>query len=122
MPYAKEMLGVKEGLKCEKVLGLSWNWHEDLFVFELTELANRADGLPVTKRSILKVGAAMFDPLGIISPVLVSVKVLFQELCENKVDWDDELKNEEKKRWIGWLEDLKGAGEMSVPRCLYREP
>lgn len=31
--YAKEMLGVKAGTKCEKVLGLSWNCDEDLFVF-----------------------------------------------------------------------------------------
>ena len=117
--YAKEMLGVKVGTKCEKVLGLSWNCDQDLFVFELTELAKRADGLPVTKRSILKVVAGLYDPLGVIGPVVVSVRLLFQELCANKVDWDDELKDEERKRWIGWLDDLRTAKEVSVPRCVY---
>ena len=64
----------------------------------------------------------MYDTLGIISPVLVSVKVLFQELCSNKVEWDEELKDEEKKRWVSWIDDLKGVREISVPRCVYRVP
>ena len=75
--YAKEMLGLKEESKCERVLGLSWNCDKDLFVFELVGSTSRADGLPVTKRSILKVVAGMYDPLRIISPVVVSIKVLF---------------------------------------------
>ena len=60
--------------------------------------------------------------LGIISPVVVSVKVLFQELCEKKVGWDEELKEGERKRWIGWLDDLRSAKEVNVPRCVYRMP
>ena len=56
------------------------------------------------------------------SPVVVSVKVLFQELCEKKVGWDEELKEEERKRWIGWLDDLRSAKEVNVPRCIYRMP
>lgn len=120
--YAKEMLGRKEGTTNEKVLGLSWNCNEDLFNFELFALAKKADGLAITKRSILKIAAGMYDPLGIISPILVSVKVLFQELCSNKVEWDEELKDEEKKRWVSWIDDLKGVNEISVPRCVYRVP
>ena len=120
--YAKEMLGSKEESKCERVLGLSWNCDEDLFVFELVKSASRADGLPVTKRSILKVVAGMYDLLGIISPVVVSIKVLFQELCEKKVGWDEELKERERKRWIGWLDDMRSAKEVTVPRCVYRMP
>ena len=120
--YAKEMLGRKEGTTSKKVLGLSWNCNEDLFIFEFLALAKRADGLPITKRSILKIAAGMYDPLGIVSPILVSVKVLFQELCSNKVEWDEELKDEEKKRWVSWIDDLKGVREISVPRCVYRVP
>ena len=101
------MLGRKEGMRNERILGLSWDCNEDLFIFELSALAKKADGLAVAKRSILKIVAGMYDPLGIISPVLVSVKVLFQE---------------EKKRWVSWLNDLKGVREISVPRCVYRVP
>lgn len=76
----------------------------------------------MTKRSILKVAAGMYDPLGIISPVVVIIRVLFQELCAKKVEWDKELKDGEKKRWIGWLDDLRSAREVTVPRCVYRMP
>ena len=120
--YAKEMLGLKEESKCEWVLGLSWNCDEDLFGFELVRSASRVDGLPVTKQSILKVVAGMHDPPGIISPVVVSIKVLFQELCEKGVGWDEELKEGERKSWIEWLDDLRRATEISVPRCVHRMP
>ena len=35
--------------------------------------------------------AKIFDPLGIISPVTFQIKVLFQEVCKQKIDWDDPL-------------------------------
>jgi len=43
-------------------------------------------------------------------------------LCEKKVGCDEQLKEGEKKRWIGWLDDLKSAKEVAVPRCVYRMP
>ena len=88
----------------------------------MSALTIKADGLAVTKRSILKIAGGLYDPLGIVSPVLVGVKVLFQELCSNKVEWGEELSNERKKRWVSWVEDLKGVGEISVARCVYRVP
>ena len=53
--YVKEMLGTKN----EKVLGLSWDYIKDLFIFELSTLVKKADGLGVTKKSILKIAAGM---------------------------------------------------------------
>ncbi|KAL9955947.1 hypothetical protein ACROYT_G037353 [Oculina patagonica] len=117
--YAKATLGAKVGTKNEKVLGQSWNCASDTFVFELSEMVEKADGLPATKRNILKVIAGMYDPLGLLSPVLVSMKVLFQELCVSKVDWDERITSESEKSWIGWLKDLKETKEIHVPRCVY---
>ena len=93
-----------------------------MYFFNCPHLQIKADGLAVTKTSILKIAAGMYDPLGIVSPVLVGVKVLFQELCSTKVEWDEELTDEGKKRWVCWVEDLKGVGEISVARCVYRVP
>ena len=116
--YAKATIGANTSSKNEKVLGQSWNCELDLFVFELSDVAERADGLPVTKRSILEVIAGMYDPIGLLSPVLVIMKVLFQELCASKVEWDKRLTGEFEKRWRGWLRDLKEAKEVHVPRCI----
>lgn len=74
------------------------------------------------KRSILKIAAGMYDPLGIVSPVLVCVKVLFQELCSKKIERNEELMNEGKTRFVSWVDDLKGVGEISVATCVYRIP
>ncbi len=117
--YAKATIGAKVKTKSEKIPGLSWNCESDTFVFELSEMVEKADGLPVPKRNILKVFAGMYDPLGFLSPVIVGMKVLSQELCVSKVDWDERITSEIEKSWIGWLRDLKETKEIHVPRCVH---
>lgn len=59
------------------------------FIFELSKLMKKAGGFAVTKWSILQVVKGTYEPPGLTSPVLISKKVLFLELCVNKVKWDD---------------------------------
>ena len=76
--------------QCEqKVFGVNWNYLEDCLILPLKPLAQLACELPPTKGSILKVVAKIFHPLGIISPVTFQMKVLFQELCKQKINWHD---------------------------------
>ena len=77
-----------------KILGLSWDTYEDYFCFEFKELIKFVESLPPTKRSLLRVSAKIFDPLGFLSPFTVSTKILFQSLCLDKVKWDDRLEGE----------------------------
>ena len=37
----------------------------------------------------MKLDASFFDPLGLVCPVVLQPKLLFQELRELKVDWDE---------------------------------
>ena len=117
--YAKAMLGWKEDVRSEKVLGQEWDCQTDMFHFNLGKLEAKAKGLVATKRNVLSLLASLFDPLGIVSPVTVSVKILFQELCEDKVGWDDKLNGERASRFEKWLKELKSVGKVRVPRCLY---
>ena len=57
----------------------------------------RAKGLVPTKRNILTVLAGLYDLLGVVSPVAVYIKILFQELCLEGVGWDDEIDDRKKK-------------------------
>ena len=61
----------------------------------------------------------MFDPLGIISPVTVCMKMLFQELCRDSIGWDDELNGEAKKKWNDWVVDLSRITGIAISRCVY---
>ena len=45
----------------------------------------------VTKRSILGTMAALFDTIGLLCPISVAPKVLFQDLCLEKLGWDNPL-------------------------------
>jgi hypothetical protein len=57
--------------------------------FDFESIIIAAGKLKPTKRNVLSELSRIFDPLGIISPVLVSMKLLFQELCSENYDWDD---------------------------------
>ena len=87
--------------------------------FNFVDLINEAKSLPPTKRSLLKISAKIFDPLGLISPLTIQWKVLFQLLCNESVEWDDELSDEHLKKWDLLISDLHSLNNVCVPRCYF---
>ncbi|KMQ84915.1 hypothetical protein RF55_16893 [Lasius niger] len=59
-----------------KTLGVLWNHQEDLLQYNMK---NTSDS-KVTKRVILSAIAQIFDPLGLIGPILVVAKIIMQQL------------------------------------------
>ena len=95
--YAKSSLYMPLGSKGQKVLGLAWDFEKDAISLDLAAIAKRAEGLTATKRNTLKLLAGIFDPLGIIGPVTITAKILFQEPCREKIGWDDPLDELDKE-------------------------
>ena len=58
-----------------KVLGVTWNKNNDKFVFDFSNLVEIAIGTDPTKRNILKLIGMFFDPLGLISPIILQPKL-----------------------------------------------
>ena len=106
--YSQTQLGANNStISCErKILGLNWDIAKDTFMFYFDWLVQFAKELPLTKRSVLKVVAKLYDPLGLISPLFMTVKALFQDLCKLKISWDEPLNEELVLRYSGWLSDL----------------
>lgn len=48
----------------------------------LEEIAAAAVNLGPTKRSIVSLVGKIYDPLGLLSPIVVRFKMFLQELCE----------------------------------------
>ena len=117
--FAKFTLGSEVSKNCPKVLGLPWDFENDVIHFNFEKIVAKAQEIPPTKRNLLSVLASMFDPLGIISPVIVCMKMLFQELCRDSVGWDDELSGEAKKKWNDWVVDLSRIKGIAISRCVY---
>ena len=99
--YAKTMTGTTTNTNSNtvKVLGSIWDSESDTLQFNFVDLINEAKSLPPTKRFLLKISAKIFDPLGLLSPFTIQWTVLFQLLCNEGVEWDDELSDEHLKKW-----------------------
>lgn len=65
-------------------------WHSKKYVIKY-EVKHINLKQPITKRHILSVVAQIYDPLGLLGPVILKAKVLLQKLCELKISWDDSL-------------------------------
>ena len=77
--YAKTELGSSDDVNRDP--------ENDQFYFDFPKIHEYGKELPTTKRSVLKLSAKLFDD----SPFVVQLKILFQQLCLEKVDWDKEL-------------------------------
>ncbi|XP_062703605.1 uncharacterized protein LOC134286057 [Aedes albopictus] len=71
-----------------KALGISWEPATDQFRFIVGPFSVDK---PITKSKILSVIAQLYDPLGLIAPVVVSAKILMQLLWTISIDWNDEV-------------------------------
>ena len=118
--FARYSVGNQESESDEtKVLGLSWDSKNYEFKFSCKNLINLPSELPVTKRSVLSVAARIYDPLGIILPVVIPIKVLFQRICRRKGLWNQELDNDHVLMWKKWISELRKPHEISLPRCYF---
>ena len=104
----------------QRTLGLIWNYASDSFVFDLVGYTNIAAELPLTKRSVLSVVARLFDPLGLLAPIIVPMKVLFQELCVSKYGWDSPLNDTSSHKFLDWNHELRKVSHIVLPRCYFQ--
>lgn len=81
---------------------------------------SHVSSLPDTKRSVLKLAAKVFDPMGLLTPFTINMKILFQSLCTKGVDWEDKLEGKVLTRWQSLLNDLRGLTDVRVPRCYFK--
>ena len=102
-----------------KFLGINWDVDTDEFHFDLSELIAFAQALPSTKRSVLKLSAKIFDPMGLVTPFTINMKMLFQSLCTTGVDWDDKLEGTELASWNSFIAELQALKDVKIPHCYF---
>ncbi|CAB4028133.1 Hypothetical predicted protein, partial [Paramuricea clavata] len=100
-----------------KVLGLARVNDRDAIKFSF-DVVQRAVEWVATRRNVLCLLADIFDPLGLISSILVELKVLFQELCVAGLGSDDEFHGIYKQKWNSCLGQMGKVGEICINRCV----
>ena len=68
----------------KKVWGLAWVISNNAINFYFERLVEEVFDLPMTTRSILSISARIYDPLELLSPITIQMKMLFQIICQNK--------------------------------------
>ena len=62
--------------------------------------------------------ASVYDPLGIVSPLLLVAKTIYRQICDSKHSWDAPLQEVFKNKWISWIESLPSL--QVIPRIIPR--
>ncbi|XP_063979910.1 uncharacterized protein LOC135163933 [Diachasmimorpha longicaudata] len=120
-PQALETLGISSTQSIiqfqepiTKVLGLYWHQTTDTFQYKSKEF----DSAVFTKRTTLSEIAQLFDPLGLIAPVVTRGKIIIQDLWKLKLNWDEPLPEDYQRQWKDFRLNLNTLNQISVPRWL----
>jgi hypothetical protein len=96
-----------------KVLGLQWSQRDDTFLYIV-----QPERLVSTKRGMLSLIARIFDPLGLLAPVIFFAKHLMQRVWQLGISWDDPLPPEIVDVWNKFVADLPVLQQVTVPRFI----
>ncbi|XP_038071855.1 uncharacterized protein LOC119740577 [Patiria miniata] len=117
--WSKEVKGLQidqDVLPPEKTLGVLWCMESDTFGFEINVKVREP-----TRRGILSIVSSVYDPLGMVSAAIMPAKLLLQDLCRLKLNWDEKIPQEHLHKWNLWLMDLPKLECISVDRCFKPE-
>lgn len=99
----------QDSLPTQRSLGVYWDLTKDTFTFKVC-----IPRKPYTRRGVLSVVNAVYDPLGLAVPVLLEGKLLLQQLVRMgrgknnnaTLGWDDPLPDSLLQKWQRWRDSL----------------
>ena len=119
--YTKATLGAALPMQFgeQKILGVRWDVGNDQLRFGFDDIARLATELEPTKRHLVSIVGRFYDPMGLLSPIVIRFKILFQELCSRKQEWDQTLDGDLLQKWNKLISELQCSPTMSLPRCFW---
>ena len=103
-------------LPAERALGVHWNTHQDVLGIQIKSMN------PIcTRRGLLSIMSSIYDPMGLVVPYVLVAKKIFQDECRFGKGWDEPLSEENRQRWLRWLDDLPLLEDFHIKRCLLPE-
>ena len=114
--FAKQQLGTTSTPGKGKLLGVTWDKSEG--TLGVTFPNSPAE---LTKRGILANLAKVYDPLGLVSPVMLDGKRIYRETCNQKITWDAPLPEVITRQWITWEKQLPTFLSMQRSLATFRE-
>ena len=99
-----------------KALGLEWDSSLDC----TSPSIHQPSPHPPTKRGIVSNVSKTFDILGWISPSILVMKMLYQQLWKLSTGWDEEVLSKLLQLHTQWKEELPLLAQKRLARCYFR--
>ena len=106
-----------EKTKETRTLDMVWDSQQDIFKY--TSMKASVKTIRPTKRLILSRISLLFDPLGLMGPVVLLAKLLMQELWRSGVSWDDPVPEIFVNKWLQYEKELQEFRQIDIPRKVY---
>lgn len=74
----------------------------------------------ITKRTISFDLARLFDPLGLLAPIVVRAKIFIQHLWQMKLTWDESLPEDLSSKWSDFREGLISLNNLQITRHIFK--
>lgn len=97
-----------------KMLGIVWNSKEDMFQYNFLDVCVAQNY--VTKRTILSYISKIFDPLGLIGPIIIKAKIMLQHLWQLSLDWDESVPQHIFSNWKLYQQQIHDLKSIAIIR------
>ncbi|KAL0147788.1 hypothetical protein M9458_056904 [Cirrhinus mrigala] len=98
----------------ESTLGLMWHCSQDTFGYKHRPVSTNGD---TSMRTVYRILASQYDPLGYIIPFTTRAKILVQTLWKRVESWDEPLPADLLSEWQAWEEELPNLQRITLARC-----
>nr|CAI5846279.1 unnamed protein product [Callosobruchus analis] len=100
-----------------RTLGIVWQARQDVLSYAIDiEMPSQTY---TTKRVVLSIISRVFDPLGLISPIIITFKILLQRLWQQNLGWDEPLPRALLDTWQDCVRHLGSINELKIPRLTF---
>ena len=103
----------QDQLPIQRALGVQWHPADDSLGVKVKKKEN-----PMNRRGLLSTLSSLYDPLGLVAPVILQAKKIFQSECRTKKTWDEALDPANEDKWKKWLDSISLLEGLKWDRCM----
>ena len=115
-----DIVSLDSELETSSILGLEWIISKD--ILRACRGSDRQMPEHVTQRTILSFVSSVFDPLGLLAPFTMRMRILLKSIwIQYGQRWDESVSNEERACFLAWATELTSMRECGNDTSSKRE-